>query len=256
MKNNIIKTLIFLLLVITSCKNQEKKKNNQSSDNNITLSKLEGSPIYEGAILSIDENNLKINAKGEVNFDFNVEKYELGAQTANAKENGLANSGKGQHIHFILNNGPYSAHYESNFDKTLDPGNNVILSFLSRSYHESLKNTEAFSLIQLNTKEQEEDSINLSSPLMFYSRPKGTYEGVDTKKLLLDFYLINTEISSDGNKVRATINGEEFILDDWVPYYIEGLPLGEVIIKLELLDSTGDLIKTPFNPVERKVILK
>ena len=256
MKNNIIKTLIFLLLVITSCKNQEKKKNNQSSDNNITLSKLEGSPIYEGAILSIDENNLKINAKGEVNFDFNVEKYELGAQTANAKENGLANSGKGQHIHFILNNGPYSAHYESNFDKTLDPGNNVILSFLSRSYHESLKNTEAFSLIQLNTKEQKEDSINLSSPLMFYSRPKGTYEGVDTKKLLLDFYLINTEISSDGNKVRATINGEEFILDDWVPYYIEGLPLGEVIIKLELLDSTGDLIKTPFNPVERKVILK
>ena len=91
---------------------------------------------------------------------------------------------------------------------------------------------------------------------MFYSRPKGTYEGVDTKKLLLDFYLINTEISPEGNKVRATINGEEFILDDWVPYYIEGLPLGEVIIKLELLDSTGDLIKTPFNPVERKVILK
>ena len=254
MKEN--KIIILILLLIISCKNQEKEKNNQSSDNNISLSQLEGSPIYDKASLSIDENNLKINANGEVNFDFNVENYELGAQTSNAKENGLANSGKGQHIHFILNNGPYSAHYESNFDKTLDPGNNVILSFLSRSYHESLKNTEAFSLIQLNIKEQEEGSIDLSAPLMFYSRPKGTYQGDDTKKLLLDFYLINTEISPDGNKVRATINGKEFLIDDWVPHYIEGLPLGEVIIKLELLDNAGNLIKAPFNPVERKVILK
>ena len=254
MKEN--KIIILILLLIISCKNQEKEKNNQSNENKITLSKLKGSPAFEGASLSIDENNLKINANGEVNFDFNVENYELGAQTSNAKENGLANSGKGQHIHFILNNGPYSAHYESNFDKTLDPGNNVILSFLSRSYHESLKNSEAFSLIQLNIKEQEEDSIDLSAPLMFYSRPKGTYQGDDTKKLLLDFYLINTEISPDGNKVRATINGKEFLIDDWVPHYIEGLPLGGVIIKLELLDNAGNLIKAPFNPVERKVILK
>ena len=254
MKEN--KIIILILLLIISCKNQEKEKNNQSNENKITLSKLKGSPAFEGASLSIDENNLKINANGEVNFDFNVENYELGAQTPNAKENGLANSGKGQHIHFILNNGPYSAHYESNFDKTLGPGNNVILSFLSRSYHESLKNTEAFSLIQLNIKEQEEDSIDLSAPLMFYSRPKGTYQGDDTKKLLLDFYLINTEISPDGNKVRATINGKEFLIDEWTPYYIEGLSLGEVKVKLELLDSSGNLIDAPFNPVERKVILK
>ena len=60
MKNNIIKTLIFLLIVMIGCKNQEKKKNNQSSDNNISLSKLKGSPIYDKASLFIDENNLKI----------------------------------------------------------------------------------------------------------------------------------------------------------------------------------------------------
>ncbi|MEE3034463.1 MAG: hypothetical protein VX325_01270 [Bacteroidota bacterium] len=256
MKKNITKTLIFFLIIMTGCKNQEKKQHKQSDKNKITISKLEGSPNYDGAALSIDENNLKFNENGEVNFDFKVENYDLGAQTANAKENGLANSGKGQHIHFILNNGPYSAHYDSNFDKTLDPGNNVVLSFLSRSYHESLKNTGAFSLIQLNVGEQKKDLIDLSSPLMFYSRPKGTYEGDDTKKLLLDFYLINTEISPDGNKVRATVNGEEFLIDEWTPHYIEGLPLGEVIVKLELLDSNGNLIDTPFNPVERKVILQ
>ena len=72
----------------------------------------------------------------------------------------------------------------------------------------------------------------------------------------MDFYLINTKISSEGNKVRATIEDTEFLIDEWAPYYIEGLPMGEVSIKLELIDSNGELIKTPFNPSIRKVFLK
>ena len=67
---------------------------------------------------------------------------------------------------------------------------------------------------------------------------------------------VNTEISLEGNKVRATINENEFIIDEWAPYYIEGLPLGEVKVKLELLNSNGKLIDSPFNPVVRLVTLK
>ena len=36
---------------------------------------------------------------------------------------------------------------------------------------------------------------------------------------------------------------------------MEGLPKGEVTIKLELLDSEGNLVESPFNPVERTVTL-
>ena len=97
---------------------------------------------------------------------------------------------------------------------------------------------------------------DLSSEFLFYSRPKGVYKGADTKKLLLDFYLVNTEISPQGNKVRATVNGKEFIIDEWVPYYIAGLQIGEVTVKLELINSNGELIDAPFNPVERKVTLE
>ena len=71
-----------------------------------------------------------------------------------------------------------------------------------------------------------------------------------------DFYLVNTEISSNGNKVKATIMDTEFIIDEWAPYYIKGLPKGEIKIKLELIDASGNLIDTPFNPSERIVILK
>ena len=184
-------------------------------------------------------------------FSFDINNYQLGEQTVNKIESQLANSGKGQHIHFIVNNGPYSAHYTNNFKKKLNSDNNVILAFLSRSYHESVKNPNAFILTQIG-----KSKIDLDNEFLFYSRPKGTYKGKDTEKLLLDFYLVNTTISSNGNKVKATINDTEFIITEWSPYYLEGLKKGEVKIKLELINSEGKLIDSPFNPSIRTVNLE
>ena len=56
--------------------------------------------------------------------------------------------------------------------------------------------------------------------------------------------------------MRATIQGDEFIIDEWAPYYIEGLSKGEVSIKLELIDEMGELIDSPFNPSVRTVTLQ
>jgi hypothetical protein len=189
--------------------------------------------------------------ENEYSFSFETNNYELGIQTSNEFNYNLANSGKGQHIHFIVNNGPYSAHYSENFTKKIDEGD-ILLAFLSRSYHESVKNPEAYVFTEIGNKKE----MDLSNEFLFYSRPKGKYVGEDTKKLLLDFYLINTEISEQGNKVRATIEDTEFIIDEWVPYYIEGLPKGEITIKLELINSNGDLIETPFNPSKRTITLE
>ena len=219
-----------------------------SCDNNkIKISKVEGSPKYEDAALVLNE----LNSGSELEFSFDVENYELGVQTEHEFQYSLANSKKGQHIHLIINNNPYSAHYTNKFKKKHDPDNGVILAFLSRSYHESVKNKNAYIFTQYGDLEK----IDLDKQYLFYSRPKGTYTGQDTKKLLLDFYLINTTISKNGNKVRATINDEEFLIDEWSPYYIEGLPKGEVKIKLELINSSGELIDSPFNPSIRTVIL-
>jgi hypothetical protein len=143
------------------------------------------------------------------------------------------------------------AHYSESFTKKLDEKNNIILAFLSRSYHESVKNSNAYVLTQTGN-----EKIDLTDEFLFYSRPKGTYKGVDTEKLLLDFYLVNTNLSSTGNKVKATIQDTEFIIEEWAPYYIEGLPKGEIKIKLELIDASGNLIDSPFNPSNRTVILE
>ena len=234
-----ILALIVLTIISSSCDNSKK----------ITLSKLEGSPPYLDA--KISTASITLGDNDEYAFSFDISDYELGAQTINNVESQLANSEKGQHIHFIVNNGPYSAHYTNNFKKKLSTDNNVILAFLSRSYHESVKNPNAFVLTQIG-----EDKVDLNNEFLFYSRPKGTYKGKDTEKLLLDFYLINTTISPEENKVKATINDTEFIITEWAPYYLQGLPKGEVKIKLELINAEGELVDSPFNPSIRNVTLE
>ena len=199
-----ILALILLIIISFSCDNSKK----------ITLSKLEGSPPYLNA--KISTASITFVDEKEYIFSFDISDYDLGEQTINTVDNQLANSGKGQHIHFIVNNGPYSAHYTNNFKKKLNDNNNVILAFLSRSYHESVKNPKAFVLTQIG-----ENKIDLNKEFLFYSRPKGTYKGKDTEKLLLDFYLINTTISPEGNKIKASINNTEFIITEWAPYYLQ-----------------------------------
>jgi hypothetical protein len=75
--------------------------------------------------------------------------------------------------------------------------------------------------------------------------------------VLFDFYLVNTEIGPDGNKVRVTVNGnEEFTVDEWQPYVLEGLPMGENTVQIELIDSEGNLVDSPFNSETRTFTLE
>jgi len=253
-----------LAIALIGCK-QAKKGTEEASEETeemtaepITLSKLEGSPSYADAELILSSQTSMItNESREVDFEFTITNYELGAQTEGPNADKLANSGKGQHIHFILNNQPYSAHYEPSFKKEIPDGVHHLVAFLSRSYHESVKNENSVVVRKIEIGDEPEDTqgLDMDAPTLIYSRPKGTYSGKDTENLLLDFFVLNTELSEEGNKVRATINGETFMITEWAPHVINGLPMGEVTIKLELLDNEGNLIEGPFNEVTRKVIL-
>lgn len=265
MKKNTLQVIATVIAVsfLTSCTTSTKKEEAASSSDvqelkaNITLTKAPASPEFPDATLTKSNVSVVANdSMSAVDYSFDVANYELGVQTKDAGTRGIANSGKGQHIHFIVNNGPYSAHYMPGVNNQLADGNYTILAFLSRSYHESVKSEEAFHIESLKVGSTDGEETDLTAQHLFYSRPKGTYSGDDTKKLMLDFYLVNTSISPDGNKVKATINGNEFMITEWAPYYIEGLPLGEVTIKLELIDSEGNWIEGPFNSVERTVTLE
>lgn len=194
---------------------------------------------------------------GPVEFVYEVSNFQLSRMTPHSNSEHMANSEEGQHIHNIVDNEPYTAHYQNSFTKDIEEGHHVVLSFLSRSYHESLKHRGAYDLRMITVgRPQQQMDFDLKGQHMFYSRPKGEYIGADTRRIMLDFYLVNTDLSMEGNKVRATINGNEFMLDRWMPYIIEGLPMGESTIKLELVNNAGAVVPGPYNSVTRTITLK
>ncbi|MCB0791134.1 MAG: phosphopeptide-binding protein [Flavobacteriales bacterium] len=201
---------------------------------------------YHQTSLAVDVAPL--SNQNEARFDFSVSGFELKQQTPDAPERGCANSPDGQHIHFILNNEPYLAKYEPSFTEKVEPGHNVLLAFLSRSYHESVKDPSAFVVKEFDMPGNSDVRGNIDRYAnLFYSRPKGDYKKSDGERVLLDFYLVNAALSPEGLRVRATIDGQSFLLTKWAPYFIEGLELGEHTVRLELVDRDGHVVPGPFN---------
>ncbi len=233
-------------------KTKEAAMDAVSSTEKYKLTPFDSSTEFEGAkITSMTYNG------GEFKFKYEGGKYKLGAQTPDAAQKNCANSGKGQHIHLIVDDKPYAAKYVADFEHDVEDGSHYLLAFLSRSYHESIKSPGAAVVKNVSVKNKTiVKETDVSDPMLFYSRPKGTYTGkANTEKVMLDFFLANINLEN-GTRVKVSINGEDHLLDTWQPYYIEGLPMGENTVELSLLDASGKLMNIPLNPVKRTFTLK
>ena len=244
--------LIFALFI--GCKDAAKVSNEVEktidSNNKYSLTPFSQSQSYPDAKIS----NMTYN-NGKFSFDVEGESYQLGLQTPDADSKMCANSVKGQHIHLIVDNSPYAAKYEAEFEHKVPDGTHTILAFLSRSYHESIKTDKANILKIVDVRDGNIiDARDIKSPILSYSRPKGTYVGKDTEKVMLDFYLSNVELK-DGYTVQAKINDQIHEITKWQPYYIEGMPMGENKITLTLMKD-GIAAEVPMNPVSRTFTLK
>jgi len=86
-------------------------------------------------------------------FTYETTGYEFAVPTPDADALMCANSGKGQHAHLIINNEPYIAKYEPTFEQDVPDGEHHILTFLSRSYHESIKTAQAHKAWKVSVKD-------------------------------------------------------------------------------------------------------
>jgi len=234
----------------------------------VTIEAGERSPAFPGAkarFASLKDGDVLENPDVSVVVD--VENYELGVQTENERAKELANSDKGQHVHIILDNDPYMADYEAGkpFEiGTLDEGPHTLVVFPSRSYHESVKSPEAADIVNFYVgKKEGEFMLDKSKPTIIYSRPKGEYTGKGAEKIMLDFYLNNVELSEDGYKAKYTIKEKEsgnelgtITLTEWTPSFVTGLPSGDYVVTLQLLDENGNVVEGPFNNTERVITVE
>jgi len=164
-------------------------------------------------------------------------------------------SGKGNHIHVILDNQPYEAYYELDqpFElRNVMAGKHTLRVFPSRPWHESYKNDGAFQMVMFTVKgggdaskptttntgqtmANNNASGNAATPregkdmpgskagdvdptraLLTYSRPKGEYKGEDADPIMIDFWLSNAKLKGDGGEYRV-----RYIIDDDETRYID-----------------------------------
>lgn len=197
-----------------------------------------------------------------------TENFEPGTQTETGRAKEIANSENGQHFHLILDNEPYMANYEAGtpFEVgELESGAHTLVTFPSRSYHESVKSDTSYDYINFYVEEESgEFMLNEEDPAIIYSRPKGTYSGAGAEKIMLDFYLHNVELSEDGHRARYTIRstGDEaedlasITLAEWTPAFVTGLDTGTYEVHLQLIDGEGNVVDGPFNDTIREIQVK
>ncbi len=172
--------------------------------------------------------------------------------------------GLGPNLHLFVDNKPYQAVY--NLDEPiiledLSPGTHTIRVFASRPWHESFKNEGAYAETTFSIfTETEDNSPSDSLPLLTYSQPQGSY---GAEPIMLDFYLTNAPLhfvaQNDPDddivdwRIKATINGENFLIDTWQPIYLQGLEPGENWVQLEFIDEQGQEVNNAFNDTVRVI---
>lgn len=216
----------------------------------ITLTDVPASPEFPTAQLSMAGVKSEVKEGSDsvkLSFTFNVKNYELTNQTDDAGGKMCANSDKGQHIHFILDNAPYAALYEPKHEVTVALNSeHTLVCFLSRSYHQSIKEKGAALQyrFKIDGKGKLEKMPELTTPMLTYSRPKGDYVGKDMENVLLDFYVMNATLGSD-YMVKADVKNEttgasaSFDVKDWKSNFIKGLGEGKSTVTLTLIDKDG-----------------
>ena len=210
-------------------------------------------------------------------------------------------TGKGNHIHVILDNQPYEAYYEIGqpFEmRNVTEGKHTLRVFPSRPWHESYKNDAAFQMVTFTVKgggdatkptttnsgqtlaspakpaasasasatparegkdyaPSQAGAVDPAKPLLTYSRPKGEYKGEDADPIMIDFWLSNGKLQSNGGdyRVRYSVDaGEARFIDTWGPIWLSGWTSGKHTVKLELVDKNGNLVDNGgYNSTTREI---
>ncbi len=123
-----------------------------------------------------------------------------------------------------------------------------------RPWQESFKNEGAYAQVTFHVFTETNPGPDAAVPLLTYSQPQGIY---GAEPILLDFYLTQAPLrflaQADPEdeivdwRVRATINGEQFLIDRWEPIYLTGFREGQNWIKLEFLGDNGEPLANRFN---------
>ena len=170
----------------------------------------------------------------------------------------------GPHLNVILDNKPAQQIYDLSDPiafSDLAPGSHTLRVFAVRPWGESFKNEGAYAQTTFHIfAKTTENTPDPTLPLLTYSEPQGTF---GAQPVLLDFYLSNAplhlvaqEDATDNIQdwqIQCTINGQNFLFEQWQPVYLKGLKQGQNWVQLSLIDEQGQVIDNAFNSTVRLI---
>ena len=266
-------SLLLFAMTLHSADSQPK-----AAQEKIRIVPVDPSPESESIILAIAlPKTGEILKSNPVWAQIRVDGYPLGTGSGQTERSSdVAVSDMGQSIHVVIDNYPYfpvngpslapfdengfyyNSRYKFEIPFSLKEGMHTIRIFPARSFGESLKkeNTYMASYFYLGSEKNNPD-FSLEGPYLTYNEPSDQIPLTTKKPILLDFYLTNCELSTDGYKVRLTVDGSiRRTLTSWQPYYIYGLTKGTHTIRLELLNPSNKVVPGSFNSVQRTITVK
>lgn len=140
----------------------------------------------------------------------------------------------------------------------LAPGSHRITAYAARPWGEAVKNPGASARLRVQAL--------VANPLAL--PPPGTPELIvvspadlsRSEPVLLDWLLYDAPLQrltegDDSWRLRVTVNGESFLLDQNMPLWLKGWGSGSNALVMELLDGRGEPLNPPFNTRVREVSL-
>lgn len=222
--------------------------------------------------ISVPKDGQVIN-RNPVWMQFRIDGYALESSSSQFdRANEISVSTMGQTVHVVIDNMPYFAvngpaldplleeggfyydmRYKFEIPFKLKDGMHTIRAFPARSFGESLKGSTAVTALTFYMGDKTSDAeIDLSQPYITYNEPSNQMFLEEGKPILLDFLVSNAELSSDGYKIRLTIDGKvNRVITSYQPFYIYGLKRGKHTIRLELIDEENKLVAGIFNDVQQ-----
>lgn len=250
MRYNYLTILFFIFLLISSCgsgvsEQLDEKLLVDSSTVKSVVPKGEVEivePVIDEEVVVLEKDGItlteiKAESSPEATIVLNTKQFEQGENHLSFSVEGV----KDYSIAYLANNLALSQFTTDVFEVELMYGNNVFLAFLTDKNGISIKSNKG-SVLRNAVLGGVDPLFDMKQPHLFYFSPQSKID-----KAILDFYLVNTSISENGNKVKVTINEAEFIINKWAAYKIEGLKKQGNSVRIQLIDKEGNLIDGPFN---------
>ena len=140
----------------------------------------------------------------------------------------------------------------------LSPGSHRITAYAARPWGEAVKSPGALQQIRVHRLVANPQA--LPSPGSVQLLPVSPAELSQGEPVMLDWILLDAPLQNlrpgDGSwRLRVTVNGDSFLVDQNVPLWLKGWRSGDNSLLLELVDGRGDPLNPPFNSLVRAMTL-